>query len=144
MTAYENFERTLTEYRDILAIAHVDTETTRLFDADIFTPTKDSFFHAWCISKAETSFFSKARFLIRTAGAVCRWQNCESLVRELKDSQKERGGLFDGFVKAICEAEPYADGIFCQLEKLSLDIKTAAKVAGRDSAKRLDWQMFSY
>ena len=102
MTAYENFERTLTDYLKLLELSRIKIQDEGSRDEDSVTPTARSIRHAYIVTEFLDRFFEKPRSLIRIVGRVCEWNNLESHINEIKDIQAARREAFRPFAR-LCE-----------------------------------------
>ena len=104
MTAYENFEQSLTDYLFQIGTSRIRTsKPIKFLDEDILIPTEDSVRLAYVVTNyCLDDFFSKPRGLIRLVGEVCKWGGVESLVNEIKDLHAERRELFEPIAK-LCK-----------------------------------------
>jgi hypothetical protein len=119
MTAYENFERTLTDYLKLLELSRIKIQDAGSRDEDIVTPTALSIRQAYVATEFLDRLFEKPRSLIRLVGRVCEWNNLESHINEIKDIQAARWEAFRPFAR-LCE-------------------KTESHLAVRDIKPRREW-----
>ena len=102
MTAYENFERMLTDYLKLLELSRIKIQDAGSRDEDIVIPTARSIREAYIVTEFLDRFFEMPRSLIRIVGRVCEWNNLESYINEIKDIQAARREAFRPFAR-LCE-----------------------------------------
>ncbi len=107
MTAYENFERTLTDYLKLLELSRIKIQDAGSRDEDIVIPTALSIRQAYVVTEFLDRLFEKPRSLIRLVGRVCEWSNLESHINEIKDIQAARREAFEPFARLCVETQSH-------------------------------------